>query len=67
MLEKELRVELGPQRRAEHLHKNLSANVLLLKDRPNIVSNLITETGKLRRSLVLFRLRTANAGAVHTG
>lgn len=51
LTEKILRVKLGPKNQNDFLHKNLSANVLLLKNKKETVSQLIMETGKLRKSL----------------
>jgi len=49
--EKLLATIFGPKTVNELEHKNLSANTLLLREKPNLMSKLITETGRLRRSL----------------
>lgn len=49
--EKELGIILGPVDKDHWLHKNLSSNALLLKDKPKELKELVTETGKLRQSM----------------
>jgi phosphoenolpyruvate carboxylase len=51
LTEKYLGENLGPKTQAHHLHKNLSSNVWLLRSQPEKLTELITETGILRKSL----------------
>ncbi len=51
LTEKHLGITLGPQSKDDYLHKNLSSNLLLLMEDQKAATELITETGKLRRSL----------------
>jgi phosphoenolpyruvate carboxylase len=44
-------VRFGPRTHNEKVHKNLTSNVLLLKNGARNLSELITETGELRKSL----------------
>ncbi|MFA5954638.1 MAG: phosphoenolpyruvate carboxylase [Patescibacteria group bacterium] len=44
-------IELGPKTKEEWLHKNISGNVLLLKNDTAELKKLIIATGKIRKSL----------------
>jgi phosphoenolpyruvate carboxylase len=46
-----LGVTLGPRSQKDLLHQNLSSNLMLQRKNPHVVSDLIVETGKIRRSL----------------
>ncbi len=50
-VEKELGLQFQSRTHDEKAHKNLTSNVLLLKNNPKILSELISQTGILRRSL----------------
>ncbi|NCP17265.1 phosphoenolpyruvate carboxylase [Candidatus Kuenenbacteria bacterium CG_4_9_14_3_um_filter_39_14] len=51
LLEKTLGINLGPKTQDDWLHKNITANVLLLKNKKEKVRELMIETGKIRQSL----------------
>lgn len=50
-IESNFDITLGPKTQNDWLHKNISANVLLLKNKTEGLQDLIIETGKLRNSL----------------
>ena len=50
-LEHHVHITLGPQTPAEHIHHNLSANMLLAKGDNTYRQELIIKTGKIRKSL----------------
>lgn len=50
-IEDVLGVSIGPRTHREKAHKNLTANVLLLKNKPKELPGLIEETARLRKSL----------------
>lgn len=51
LTEKILGVSFGPKTIEDNLHKNLTANILILKNHPEDLKRLIVETGKIRKSL----------------
>jgi phosphoenolpyruvate carboxylase len=46
-----LDLDLGPKTQSDLLHHNLATSLFLQKNKKAVVSRLIVETGKLRRSL----------------
>lgn len=51
LTEKILKVHLGPKTFAEKSHRNITSNVLLMKNNKSALTNLIFETALLRKSL----------------
>lgn len=51
LTERELGIRLGPRTHAEKSHRNVTSNVLLMKNNTRALGALITETAVLRRSL----------------
>ena len=51
LVEKSLRIALGPKSTDELLHRNLTSQLFLQRKNAEAVRRLIAETGKLRRSL----------------
>ncbi len=51
LCEEKLDIELGPKSKLDCLHKNITANVLILKKNKERVHELMIETGKIRKSL----------------
>lgn len=51
LAEELLNLKLMPKTQSELEHRNLSSNVLLLKNKPEELKKLITETAKIRKSL----------------
>jgi len=51
LIEDIFKIQLGPKKQDEWLHKNISGNVLLLKNNKEELHKLIIDTGKIRKSL----------------
>lgn len=51
LTEAKLGIHLGPRTHAEKSHRNITSNVLLIKNNNKALSGLITETALLRQSL----------------
>ena len=51
LTEEILGIKLGPKTEDDWLHRNLTSNVLLLKNKKEMVRELMIETGKIRKSL----------------
>lgn len=51
LLEKYLGLRFKPKTQNDQLHKNLTSQALLLKNKPKELNRLITESGKIRKSL----------------
>jgi len=51
LLEKHLGTHFKPKSQNDQLHKNLTSQAFILKNKPKELSRLITESGKIRKSL----------------